>query len=271
MIFEQGFFALPEFLVGTGFTRYEAEGTLVMAFAMAVLQELNGRNVNCPVAAISGEKVYPSAPSRSADLFLDYSRVGVFNTALQAFGQHENSWLEAKFFRKNLAGMPTLDPTAATYALLRDLVRLACFPPHTVGNAVENGRYLLHVYEGAYIDHLSLQRNVGAGGGRVSRGWLQGLHQPGSSHIDFGDLSAEPLEFDRQVGCDLRTLKATAKVTTLSVGGPGSAYNLYLTKIEEFSVEFGSRRIEGTRTTSVEDRAGSWAALASDVDSKLSK
>lgn len=69
MIFEQAFFALPEFLVGAGFTRYDSEGTLVMAYAMSILQEMNGRNINNPISLISGEKTYPSAANRSADLY----------------------------------------------------------------------------------------------------------------------------------------------------------------------------------------------------------
>jgi hypothetical protein len=270
MIFEQAFFALPEFLVGTGFTRYDTEGTLVMAFAMAVLQELNGRNVNNPIAALSGEKTYPSASSRTADLFLDYSIVGTHNKSLEAFGAHATSWLETKFFRKN-GGIPTADKTSATYALLRDLVRLACFPPHSVGSSLQCGRYLLHAYEGSYVDHLALKRNVGGGGGRTDRGWLKGLHAPGTSTLAFGALKDEPDEFDKQVGSKLRDLEMSATVTTLHVGGASAQYNLYLSRIESFKATYDSATVEGSSSGSTENPAGSWAAFSSKIDSALAK
>lgn len=266
MIVEQAFFALPEFLVGTGFTRYEAEGTLVMAYAMAILQELNGRNVSNPIARISGEKTYPDAPSRTADLYVEYGSAGTHNGALAKFGIHRTSWLEAKFFRKK-AEKPTLDATSATYALLRDLIRLAIFPPLEIGQALSCGRYLLHAYQGIPSEHLALQRNVGGGGGRVSRGWLDGIHLPGGHVLNFGDLVGEPTEFDRQVGEQLRKLRAKATVTTFALGDNTSEYNLYLTRLDSFSMELGDAKLEASSTSSI----GSWEKLVADIDSNLAK
>ena len=270
MIIEQAFFALPEFLVGTGFTRYESEGTLVMSYAMAVLQELNGRNVSNPIALVSGEKTYPRAASRTADLHVDYGQTGTHNKALASFGIHSTSWLEAKFFRK-VDGKPSKDLTSATYALLRDLLRLAIFPPHVIGEPLSCGRYLLHAYQGEHSQHLAMQRNVGGGGGRVTRGWLDGIHAPGAKSLEFGDLTAEPAEFDKQVGKKLRDIKVSVSVTTFAIIGKTSEYGLYLTRLDSFSVERSSSRIDASDQTSTESTPGFWTQLGIDIEKELEK
>ena len=60
--------ALPEFLTGTPFQRYQFEGTVVTAFAMAVLQELNSRNVQNPISLLRSEVEYPVDRAKRADL-----------------------------------------------------------------------------------------------------------------------------------------------------------------------------------------------------------
>jgi len=222
------------------------------------------------VALISGEKPFPTATSRSADLYLDYEAVGTHNQSLASFGLHKTSWLEAKFFRKR-DGKPTSDTTSATYDIIRDLLRLVCFPPHDVGKPVNCGRYLLHAYEGGHEAHLAMQRNVKGGGGRADRGWLKGLHGPGKAELDFGDLAAEPGEFDKQVGPKLRDLKIKASVTTFAIGSATTPYNLYLSRIDGFSIERGPSRIVATENDSTENPAGFCAAFAKDVDGELVK
>lgn len=268
MIIEQAFFALPEFLVGTGFAKYDSEGTLVMSYAMAVLQELNGRNVNNPIALINAEKTYPNASARAADLHLDVARVGTHNPALAKFGFHVEGWLEAKFFRKN-NGKPTVDLTKATYVLLRDLLRLAILPSQVVGQPLSSGRYLLHAYQGSYDDHLAMERNSGTGEGRVARGWLASLHKPGTSTFQLGDLTAEPVEFDKQIGPLLRDLAASLTVTTFAIASTTSEYQLYLTRLDAFSVERGASKIDASGSSSAEMPSGYWSQLANDFDSQL--
>jgi hypothetical protein len=104
MLYEQAFYSLPEFLVGTGFTRYDAEGTLVMAFSMAVLQELNGRNINNPVSLINAERHYAGTSSRTADLHVNQTPIGLLNSSLSAFGVRQEvlrcfPWLGADSLR----------------------------------------------------------------------------------------------------------------------------------------------------------------------------
>ncbi|NMT03595.1 hypothetical protein HKB22_01435, partial [Vibrio parahaemolyticus] len=86
MIFEQAFMALPEFLTGTPFKRYQFEGTVVTAFSMAVLQELNARNVPNPVSLLRSEVAYPIDIAKRADLHIDLTNLNIFNEELESYG-----------------------------------------------------------------------------------------------------------------------------------------------------------------------------------------
>ena len=58
MIIEQAFYNLPEILVGAGYAKQEYEAGIVSAYSLALLQELNGRNVSLPISAIYAEKQF---------------------------------------------------------------------------------------------------------------------------------------------------------------------------------------------------------------------
>lgn len=267
MIAEQAFYALPEFLVGTGFTRYEMEGTLVMAYAMALLQELNGRNVANPIALVYGQNRYPGLPNRTADLFLSYEAVGVLSTDLACYGVRPQLWIEAKFFRKNKHGFRTGDPVVNALLLLADLIRLSVFPSTAQTNSpTGNGRYLLHAYEGTPEDHLAMTRNVG-GTKRAPRAWLQPLLSVGSHPFDIGDLSKERKAFDNNVGVAMRNLKFTGRLTTLAIVPPTGKYCMYLNRIDECDVTLHANRLElRSDDTEVQTPSACFSQLRADID-----
>jgi hypothetical protein len=267
VIFEQAFYSLPEYLVGTGFARYDSEGTLVMAYSMAVLQELNGRNVNNPVALISGERLYPAAGARRADLFLDFRPVGLMNPQLSAFGVRASSWLEAKFFRL-CNRRPTLPRTLGVYALLRDLLRLCVLPPQDVGVLPDSSRYLLHAYEGPYRGHLAMSRN--AGGRRVERRWLADLYTAGRQELGLGTLGDETAgTFNTHVGPRLRDVTASIAVTNFVLGSRGSQYQLYLSRIDGFRLGRPSGWISLNDISASESAPGYWDDFRRDLDADL--
>lgn len=270
MIIEQAFHALPEFLVGTGFVKYESEGTLVMAFAMAMLQELNGRNVNNPIALIRGEVSYKDTNNRAADIRLDYNNLNLLSNALGMYGFRLDNWLEAKFSRKNDANLPTLDTTKGAYAILRDLLRLAVFPPEVelVCNKSRTSRYFLHVYEGKVEDHIALQRNSGKGK-RVNRKWLSELHIPGSHSFKADDFSKEPATFDAEIGKGLRNLKFSGNTTTYAIAPAGAAYLLFLTRLDTFSLNRGKKKITLEHHHCSESSPGAWSDFRKELDDQL--
>ena len=46
MLFEQAFYYLPEIMAGANYPAQDYEGGIVGAYTMALLQALNGRNIN---------------------------------------------------------------------------------------------------------------------------------------------------------------------------------------------------------------------------------
>ncbi len=270
MIIEQAFYSLPEFLVGTGFVKYESEGTLVMAFAMAMLQELNGRNVNNPIALIRGEVSYMDTNNRTADIHFDYSNLNLLSTALGMYGIRLDNWLEAKFFRKNHANSPTLDTTTGAYAILRDLLRLAVFPTEVELQCKKSriARYFLHVYEGKVEDHIALQRNSGKGK-RVDRNWLSRLYTPGSHSFEADDFGKEPSTFDAEIGKELRNIKFSGTTTTYAIAPKGAAYLLYLTRLDKFTLERDNKKITLDHQSCNESSPGVWLGFRRELDGQL--
>lgn len=161
--------------------------------------------------------------------------------------------------RKNHKGKPTVSALAGSYAVLRDLMRLAVFPPEPgVGTASPNStaaRYFLHVYEGSHKDHLAFDTNVGkkikGKTKRDAKPWLEHIHSLGTSTFNCPDFKKEPKKF--------------------ALGTNGAAYALYLTRVEGFSVEFAGNRIEVGPAGCVENPAGAWASLRTALDQNLAK
>lgn len=61
--------AMPEFLTGTPFSTYQFEATIANAFTLAMLQELNARNVQNPISLLRSEVSYPGT-SKHADIHI---------------------------------------------------------------------------------------------------------------------------------------------------------------------------------------------------------
>ena len=77
MIIEQAFVSLPELLMGNHYATQDYEAGLVGVFSMAILQELNGRNVAHPIQHLQAERRYDPASARRADLYVNIRRLMV--------------------------------------------------------------------------------------------------------------------------------------------------------------------------------------------------
>jgi hypothetical protein len=287
MILEQAFLALPEFLVGSGFETYESEGTLVMAFAMAALQQLSNRGVNSPIRELRGEVGYPGASNRGADIHLKYSRLGLLTPELELYGVKDDNWLEAKFFRKGGKKQPTVGKISGAYSILRDLLRLCVFPcepslaqPSTKSSA---SRYFLHVYHGRPAEHVAFERNLN-NKTREPRGWLAALHKPGRHKLAIDNLSKEPSKsFTTNIGARLTDVLASLDVTTLAIDPPAAKYALYLTRIDGFTIERpaapGTAAIPARAAAKIsvvdglcsESTSGAWQDLQASLNVDLAK
>ena len=205
MLIENAFHYLPEILCGSNYAAQDYEAGIVNAVSLAVLQELNARNVPNPLAALSIEKLYskegferPDGVAHKkrhlrADLFVDASRTYVASEGLSRFGWRHKNYLEAKFFRPGGASS-----TNNAALLIGDVIRLCCLvPPIVMGwdkkrapkvspcdgdpaadGKYQNicvGRYLLHVYEG------SVQTLIG----KKARPWAKELRSPSGKLIEL--------------------------------------------------------------------------------------
>jgi hypothetical protein len=245
VLFEQAFMALPEFLTGTPFQRYQFEGTVVTAFAMAVLQELNSRNVQNPISLLRSEVEYPVDPAKRADLHIDLRALDLISDALRSYGYFENNWLEAKYCRLGPSGSPVITPLTSTFLLLKDLIRLCGLVPDTstAGGYSVAGRYLLHAYQCEPSRYFVATRNQH--GRRIERAWITSLLSSGSHVVRIDDLNQESTaSFKRNVGRKAGLIRIEASLTNLAHetrDNSNDVYYIVLTRIDDFKISVGRR------------------------------
>lgn len=262
MLVENAFHYLPEILCGSNYAAQDYEAGIVNAVSLALLQELNARNVPNPLAALTVEKLYattgfarPDDDNKRrylrADLFVDTSRTFLGTEALSRFGWRHRNYVEAKFFRPGSA-----PSTTSAAVLLGDVIRLCTLTPPTVHgwnhkrnprpspcdgkpsqdgkyDSICVGRYLLHVYEG---DPAVLV-------GKRGRGWLKSLRSPGSGSIELQVGADKAATFREALSVELADLRIKANFTNRvlqqSPKKDGVQYLCVLTRIDAFSVTLG--------------------------------
>ncbi len=244
MLMEQAFFSLPEVLHGSGYLQQDYEAGVVAAFAMSLLQVLNGRNVPNPISCLQSEKMFRAggdfrgaAAARyfRADLFMNIGSMTVGNKRLAQYGWRHNAWLEGKFFRRPSAP-PETHSTAKTQTvagMMADLIRLAVFVPERTDKPSRAGRYMLHVYDQPPEYYLTFQK----------RAWTKKLCAEGVQDIVIGDLGAEGESFQRLLGA-LPDLQLNLRVTNF-VAKPihtehYPVYWCHLTRLDTVTARFGA-------------------------------
>lgn len=234
--------AMPEFLTGTPFSAYQFEATIANAFTLAMLQELNSRNVQNPISLLRSEVSYPRNGEACRHSYWARA-LEIFNEKFASYGYYEDNWLEAKFCRLSTAGTPVVPPLTSTHLLLKDLLRLCMMVPDAPpGDASSSGRYLLHAYQNNPSQYLVHKRN--SGGSRTERVWLSPLLEAGDQHLVIRDLGKERTKsFDVNVGKKAALYEVEAHITNL-VHKPRTAspnvYYIVLTRINDFSVMKGN-------------------------------
>lgn len=252
MIIEQAFYNLPEILTGAGYAEQEVEAGIVASLSLALLQELNGRNVDNPISVIQAEKAYTKlAKNHRCDLFVKlHKKLYVGSKDFSEFGFRYFNWIEAKYFRH-------FNRTQNTVNLFADILRLVVLPEPLGGKTgspvgengkVRNGRYLLHVYLGDPSTTLSAFRGNG-----TERKWIDLLMKPGFQDIADFDLLPEPGKYFKPVGKDgLRQVKMSISVTnrtieprpdptTKTIGA--DQYKFVLTRIDKATFELNGRKL----------------------------
>lgn len=212
MIVEQSFKYLPEILVGNRYPHQEYESGIVVAFTLATLQELNGRNINNPLSCIQAERLYRNRGTfprlnqtrfLRVDLCINTSSLMVSNRFLEQYGWRHINWIEAKF-RKNETLRNTKDSgNKTTYSAqtLSDLIRLSILVFEKPGTKSFSSRYLLHVYDSPPERYLAFRK----------RAWLKKLVTPGVQNIEINRLKSEAKTFKRNLG-NINDLKLNLQI-----------------------------------------------------------
>jgi hypothetical protein len=241
MILESAFNYLPEIFTAARHPEVDYEATLVGAFALAVLQELNARNCPNPLAAIRQEVPYRQAGfgegggatrNLRADLFVNLQPLRLGSSRFADQGHRFYNWIEAKYYR---AGSPGQNGTTNIAQLCADIIRLSTLVPLRPPWKAEQGwpsdkegtdftgRYMLHVYSGDPTHQLSLRRLP------KHRRWALGLITPGRSELTItsADLQKEGPTFLKYLAADGLDFSLRIQVTNQIVS------NRIMTKSDE--------------------------------------
>lgn len=207
MIIEGAFFKIPEILIESRAPGDQYEGTLVSQLAMAVLLELNARNIQQPLHRVHIERPYPTPPDQRhpgrADLYVNLDEI--YPTSLDnpfaEYGIKPHNWLEAKLFARigERAGSETKTSNAGDIAL--DLIRLCLFVPESTWGIGLNARYFLVVSDRNPSEYVALSRRSP---NPPRRKWLEALISPGVSDLTIA-LSEEPRSFQSAIRSEVDT------------------------------------------------------------------
>jgi hypothetical protein len=254
MLIEQAFHNLPEILLGAGYARQEYahgfEASIVGAFSLAILQELNGRNASNPISFFMAEKRYPGLDQNvRADLHIDLERLFVGSKDYSDFGFRFSNWIEAKYFRVTNGTPPN---TQNLGAIAADLIRLVTLVPQEPADDVKQntGRYFLHVYQG---DPFQKKHVLSDRADKTKREWIEKILTPGC-HKDVSlDLSKEskwksffthiPKTFEIAVV----NLDITSYVLSPVTHPENELYTIALTRIDSAKFEMGTHKLDLTQ------------------------
>lgn len=204
MILEGAFYKLPELLLGHAFPRQQYEATLASHLAMAVLLELNARNIPMPQSRIHVERPYPlekAGPANRADLYVDLEGV-LGGLRLSHYGVKVHNWVEVKFYGGIGRGIGTEAKVQNAGRIAQDLLRLCLFVKELQSKTRDNGRYFLVVFNREPSAYLAFQRRSQ---NKQDREWLHQLLSPGHHHLEIS-LQGEAATFTKTVGVRLTNL-----------------------------------------------------------------
>lgn len=272
MLLEQAFYALPEVLHGSGYQTQDYESGVVAAYSLALLQVLNGRNIDHPIGCLQMERLFRDAGVFSgaatprylrADLFVNLQRMMVANKRLSQYGWRHSAWLEAKFFRNPKSSLESHSGNKTNYVagVLADLIRLAGLVPE-VGDKSTNGRYFLHLYDKEPKYYLTFS----------ARPWCKVLCTAGSGKIKLKNLDSEPDSIKALLGklpgleveLDIRNVEAIPVDTAHR-----PIYWCYLTRIDALKISLGNDTFGIDSSRAISEKGNGRNAISQFIAEKL--
>jgi len=248
MLIEQAFHNLPEILLGSGYAKQDYqkgfEASIVAAFSLAVLQELNGRNATNPISYLMAEKRYPDVDAKiRADLYVNLSRLFTGSESYANFGFRFCNWIEAKYFRRTGGTPPN---TQNLGSIVADLFRLVVLLPKEEHERA--GRYFLHIYRGDPLKQklIKAERDDQA---KTKREWVTKLLSAGDHVIDDIELAKEVpwKSFFTHLGAGFDTATCKLVITNYKLipahGEKEDSYTLVLTRIDSAVFKFKGKTL----------------------------
>ncbi|MFW3572031.1 hypothetical protein [Kosakonia cowanii] len=255
MLIEQAFHNLPEILLGAGYSRQEYsqgfEASIVSAFSLAILQELNGRNAPNPISFLMAEKRYSELRRNiRADLHVNLSKLFTGSENYAKFGFRFSNWIEAKYFRKTKGSCPYTQNRGLVVA---DLIRLIGLIPREEKDGVtRTGRYFLHVYQGNPLSYLHSSVKTDP----PKRKWVEQILSHGYQSISDLELGKEKQSFFTHFPKGLANANITLDVTNYKLNQlqdqDNSPYTLILTRIESAKIIWGDKILTLTEDRKLE-------------------
>jgi len=248
LIVENAFLKLPELLTSSFDHSDTFESTVVHLLAVAVLMELNSRNVERPFEHVFTEKPYSVKDKDGrpiqADMLIKLEGAVPTRGRMELYGVREQNWIEVKAFLSSVRRGSPPPTTANAGRVLRDLLRLCLLPEELQGGIRQNGRYLLVVFACPPPQSIAMQSRSG------DRVWLSRLFTEGYTDLKF-DLSDEPKTLREAVGpgfIRFPSLQGSLKLRTMMFQPEGNKNDPlfwgYLARIRYFQIGISGLEIE---------------------------
>jgi hypothetical protein len=198
VILEGAFYKLPEILLGQTSSRSQYEATLANHLAMAVLLELNARNVLMPQSRVHIERPYPlekAGPANRVDLYVDLEGISASRLWLPYYGLKADNWIEAKFYGGIGRATGSQTKTGNAGRIVRDLLRLCIFVKEERSSSRDNSRSFIAIFNRDPREYLAFRRSKS----KSDREWLRTLLSPGRHQIDVS-TDGEAKSFVEAIG-----------------------------------------------------------------------
>lgn len=247
MVIENAFWKLPEFLTSNFIHTETFEATVVHLFSVAILMELNARNIPRYFQHVATEKPYPTKGLNDrpihADIFVNLNEAYPGHGYIDSYGTRYQNWIEAKAFLSTVRKRSAPPLTENVGRIIRDLLRICIFPEELQGKIRQNGRYLLLIFSDSPSKSLAMSTNT------QKRLWLSNLLSEGycSMHLKLTD---EPKVLRQAVGpgfIDTPDLTIDVKFRTMVFRPDENAQARfwgYLIRIQYFRISFQNLEIQ---------------------------
>lgn len=181
MIIEAALLKLPEILMGYEDTDGLYEANIANLFSMAILTELNARNIDNPLEKIQMEKRYNTDKNIRCDMYLDFTKV-IPKDRLSIYAIYQKNWIEFKYFGGINRNKGTETKSENAGSIVYDIFRLI---KYSNKNRLE-GIYAMCGFNNYPEKYLAFSRQDG-----TKREWLYNMFKSGINEWEF-NLDEEP-------------------------------------------------------------------------------